>query len=61
LICDVVIARDVADPLDIGDRGSAEFHHQASHAGIRATRPAGASAKKPATYAIGSGDRNHQD
>src|ERR1041385_709683 len=25
------MARDVADPVDIGDRGAAEFHHKAAH------------------------------
>ena len=25
------VARDIADAVDIGDRGSAEFHHEAGH------------------------------
>jgi hypothetical protein len=25
------VARDIADPLDIGDGGAAELHHQARH------------------------------
>jgi hypothetical protein len=33
------VARHVADALDVGDGGSAEFHHQTGHDGIRG--PAG--------------------
>src|SRR5260370_692868 len=28
------VARDVADAVDVGDRGSAELHDEASHAGL---------------------------
>ncbi len=31
------VARDVADALDVGDRGAAEFHHQAGHGGLAAS------------------------
>ena len=34
------VARDIADAVDIGDRGSAEFHHQAGHGG-RISKDAG--------------------
>ena len=30
------VARDVADAVDVGDRGAAELHHQAGHGGSRA-------------------------
>jgi hypothetical protein len=33
------VPRDVADVLDIGNRGAAEFHNQAGHGGL-ATSPA---------------------
>ena len=28
------VARHIADAVDVGDRGSAEFHHEAGHAGL---------------------------
>ncbi len=32
------VARDVADALDVGDRGAAELHHEAGHDGLRTSR-----------------------
>ena len=47
------VARDVADAVEIGDRRSAEFHHQASHGVKNLTfpdAPKGAN-KRPAQLA----------
>ena len=58
------VARDVADAVDVGDRGAAEFHHEAGHAkkrpgkAARAVHRAGAGAKRRVYIAARAGACN---